>query len=146
MADHVYKIVIDFNQIAPEKTPEEIEAERQAKFNKEFFGRVDGNFDAKKWMGSFGSMLTVSASVAVAQNIFSHEMQRVARYTGSQQAQDLANASLSIIKKTLNPIGTMINTAYELEQRAYERQWESIGLQLYRERGGVSLNRSRTEV
>ena len=141
-----YKIVVDFNGGQTEKTPAEIEAERQQKFNKEFFGKVDSNFNAEKWLGSFGSLLTVSAPAMIAKNIFSHEIQRVGRYTGSSQAQDVTNASMSILGKIANPIGTMINTMYEIEQSQYEKQWESIGLQLYRERAGVSFNRSRSEV
>jgi hypothetical protein len=97
----------------------------------------------QKGMSSFASLAVVAAVTATAKNIFSHEVQRIGRYTGSQQAQDVANATLSILGMVANPLGTAINLGYERNQREYEREWESIGLQLSRERGGVSLNRSR---
>lgn len=152
MADHVYKIVIDFNGAQggestdvgttpqmPTKLPD-----AQTPTQPQQTGAIASLM--QKGMSSFASLAVVAAVTATAKNIFSHEVQRIGRYTGSQQAQDVANTALSLIGMIKNPIESAIAYHYEREQREYERNWESIGLVLARERGGVSLNRSRSEV
>lgn len=149
MADHVYKIVIDFNGAQggestdvgttpqmPTKLPD-----AQTQTQPQQTGAIASLM--QKGMSSFASIASVGALVSVAKSIFSHEVQRIGRYTGSQQAQDVANATLSILGMVANPLGTAINLGYEMDQREYERTWESIGLQLASERSGVTLNRSR---
>lgn len=139
-----YRIVVDFNggqggDITP-AAQQETQQSQSTQTGMSIFNFVE------KGIGGFASFATAATAVAAAKNIFSHEIQRVERYTGSRQAQDVANASLSIIGMITNPIGTAINIAYEKDATRYQRQWENIGLQLYRERGGDSLNRSRSEV
>ena len=94
---------------------------------------------------AFAGLLLVKEAEKIGRQVFSNEIQRVGRYTGSSQAQDVANATLSLIGMIKSPIESAIAYHYEREQREYERNWESIGLDLARERGGVSLNRSRSE-
>ena len=93
---------------------------------------------------AFASIFTVASLASTAKQIFAHEIQRIDRYTGSQQAQDVANAYLSMAQMIFKPISSSINLAYELKDSEYANKWESIGLQLYRERGGATLNHSRT--
>lgn len=151
MADHVYKIVVNFNggdggdgYKSPQAESKTLSGDEQQVAQLEKIMNAPFNV-LERGANSFASIVTVAAVAQTAKNIFSHEVQRVGRYTGSQQAQDVANATLSIISKIINPLGAIINSAYETDENMYQRQWESIGLQLYRERGGVSLNRSRTE-
>ena len=152
MADHVYKIVIDFNGAQggestdvgttpqmPTKLPD-----AQTQTQPQQTGAIASLM--QKGMSSFASIATIGALVSVAKSVFSHEVQFIGRYTGSQQAQDVANASLSMVGMIKNPIGSMIDLAYQYEEAKYARQWESIGLTLAKERGGFSLNRSRSTV
>lgn len=144
-----YKIVVDFNggqdgdgykSPNANKDPKQTYEDRQAQtVLQSVFGFV------QQGINGFAGLATVAGVAAVGKSIFSHEIQRVGRYTGSSQAQDVANATLSILGMIANPLGTAINLGYEMDQRQYERTWESIGLQLARERGGASINRSRQE-
>ena len=150
MADHVYKIVIDFNGAQggestdvgttpqmPTKLPD-----AQTQTQPQQTGAIASLM--QKGMSSFASLATVATVVSVAKSIFSHEVQRIGRYTGSQQAQSLANATLSLVGKFANPVSSIVNYLYEVEQTNYEMKWENIDLQLYRERAGTPINRSRT--
>ena len=142
-----YRIIVDFNgggdgykspnSEKPKLTDEQVQEQQ---LSSSIFGF------AQKGVNAFSSLATVATVVDAAKTIFSYEVHKVGRYTGSQQAQDVANAALSIAGMIFNPIGSALNIAFEQEERRYERQWENIGLNLYRERGGVSLNRSRSEV
>lgn len=100
----------------------------------------------EKGMNAFSNLAPVALAVEMGENIFSHEMQRIGRYTGSQYAQDVANMVVSAAGKVFNPFGSIINLAYEESESRYQKTWESIGIQLDKERGGASLNYSRTGV
>lgn len=85
----------------------------------------------------------------------------IGRETGSQVAQDKANAIMKLVGQagstamafaiggplggTLALASTALQYAREGEQKAYNRSVENINLRLLRERGGPSLNRSRRE-
>lgn len=85
----------------------------------------------------------------------------IGRETGSQDAQEKANAVMKIIGQVGGtvmafaaggPVGgilamasTALSYGREAEQKNYERSIENINLRLLRERGGPSLNRSRKE-
>ena len=95
---------------------------------------------------AFAGIMIVKEVEKIGRMTFMNEIQRVGRYAGSQQAQDLANAALEMVSMIKSPIETAINYHYQREQREYERRWESIGLDLYNERaGGAAANRSRSE-
>lgn len=104
------------------------------------FGFLEKGFNAYAGIGS------VTVLAEVGKDIFSNYTQRIERFTGSKQAQDVASAIQSIAGKFLRPITAQVNYLFEREQSSYEKMWESIGLQLARERGGMSINRSRSEV
>ena len=92
---------------------------------------------------------------------FEWQVSLIGRYKGSQQAQDIANASMKIAGQVggialafatgnyvaggLMTIGTLFGYAREAEENAYQHKWENIGNAIGRERAGASFNRSRTE-
>ena len=92
---------------------------------------------------------------------FDWQVSLIGRYKGSQQAQDIANASMKIAGQVggialafatgnyvaggLMTLGTLFSYAREAEENAYQRKWENIGNAIGRERAGASFNRSRTE-
>ncbi len=141
-----YRIVVDFNGGGDGyKSPnKKNDAKTEDTQNNQMSTLGDMVFSfAEIGANAFAGLATVASVLAIGKSIFSNEIARVQRYTGSQQAQDVANANLSILGIFANPLGATIQLGYERDQREYERRWESIGLQLARERGGVSLNRSR---
>lgn len=92
---------------------------------------------------------------------FDWQVSLIGRYRGSQQAQDVANATMTIAGQVggialafatgnyvaggLMAISTVLGYAREAEENTYQRKWENIGNTIGRERAGASFNRSRTE-
>ncbi len=147
-----YRIVVDFNGggdgyksefFRTVETENAVNTSSQIagqSFSTSAFGMLENGLSA------FAGLKIVKEMEKLARQVFSNEIQKVGRYTGSQQAQDVANATLDLISWIRNPYESAIAYNYKREQREYDRKWESIGLNLYRERGGVSFNRSRSEV
>ena len=144
-----YKIIVDFKggqggDGYKSQSADSFSSSPDAQQNAQFDKLVNSPFTMiETGATAFANIAAVGTVAAIGMSLFSHETQRIGRYTGSQRAQDMANATLSIISKIANPIGAIINAAYESDERQYQRTWESIGIQLDRERGGASLNRSR---
>lgn len=96
---------------------------------------------------------------SLVKQTFEWQISLVGRYTGSQSAQDKANASMSIAMQVGGIIAGFaaggilggalaigaVGLSYikQIDQSNYERKWENIGLTLARERAGPSFNRSR---
>lgn len=98
--------------------------------------------------------------VAIGAQIVSYATSRVGVETGNQQLQDEINGWTSVVKKSIaiggaflvNPIlgfTALASTAVSFGTQAhtfnYEHNMENIALKQVRERGGISLNRSRRE-
>lgn len=97
----------------------------------------------------------------IVKSSFDWHVSLIGRYRGSQQAQDVANATMTIagqiggimvafgtgnyVAGGLMTIGTLFGYAREAEENTYQRKWENIGNAIGRERAGASFNRSRTE-
>lgn len=95
----------------------------------------------------------------IVKGTFDWGVSLIGRETGSQYAQDKANAILKIIGQTGGiamsfavggPVGgltaiaaTALSYAREAEQTNYDRNVENINRRLLRERAGASFNRSR---
>lgn len=145
-----YTITVNFNDASGDNVTDTLSENEEKKKVENYLidggiGFGDSIFNTAKSAGkAFASIFTVATVAATAKQIFSHEIQRIDRYTGSQQAQDVANATLSAAQMIFKPISSAVNLAYELKDSEYERNWESIGMQLFRERGGATLNHSRT--
>ena len=145
-----YKIIVDFKggQTQNQEDANNFTQMTSASaVGEQTFAQSSNAFSAlTNGMGSmFATLMIVREAEKIGRQVFSNEIQLVGRYTGSQQAQDVANATLDIISKIKSPIESIISYAYDTQRRLYERTWESIGMQLTRERGGASLNRSRTD-
>lgn len=146
-----YKIVVDFNGGQGSSKSQKSKETESAFENTDIMSAFENKFTESifdfvgKGMIAFAGYNAIKTTAEIGKTIFSQEVQKIGRYTGSQQAQNIANATLSVIGKFANPIGSIINYVYEVDQSNYEMKWESIGLQLYRERGGTALNRSRSE-
>ena len=145
-----YTITVDFKG-GQATSPTDTLSENEEKKKAESYA-IDGGFNfgnsifntVESAGRAFASVFTVASLASIGKQTFAHEIQRIDRYTGSQQAQDVANATLSAAQMIFKPISSGISLAYELKDSEYERNWESIGMQLYRERGGATLNHSRT--
>lgn len=103
----------------------------------------------------------VVPAASLIKRTFSYNVSLVGRYTGSQDAQEKANAAMSIVQQVggvtgafaigglaagLLSLGSVgLGYLFEAGQREYERNWENISLMLSRERAGASYNRSRLE-
>lgn len=103
----------------------------------------------------------VIPAAQIVKSGFEWQVSLIGRYKGSQQAQDIANASMKIagqvggialafgtgnyVAGTLMTLGTLFGYVQEAEENRYQRKWENIGNSLGRERAGASFNRSRTE-
>lgn len=115
---------------------------------------------------SFGQVVkgvkAFAAAVPGAQLVksaFDWQISLVGRYTGSQQAQNVANASMKLAAQaggivaafaTGGILGGVLATlavgfgyAKEAEENRYERKLENIGNTIGMERAGASYNRSR---
>ena len=102
--------------------------------------------------GVLGKATAMFAGIGLAKKVaemgsevFRWKISLVGRDTGSQDAQDKANAAMSIYNALKNPIDFAWTTFQQVEQSMYDRKIENINLRLLRERGGPSLNRSRRE-
>lgn len=98
---------------------------------------------------------------SIIKQTFDWQVSLVGRYTGSEAAQQRANAGMTIAGQVggivmgfaaggavgglLAIAATGLSYLKEIDQSNYDRKWENIDLRLQRERGGVSLNRSRAE-
>ena len=147
-----YTITVDFKggqggdgYKSPKKGTREKEQLPEPTIGQQLDNKFDSIFDMlDNGSNAFGDVALVATLVEIGKDVFSHEVQKIGRYTGSQQAQSIANASLSLIGMIFNPIGSAINLAYEIDARAYQKEWENIGLTVARERAGTAINRSRT--
>lgn len=116
----------------------------------------------------FGAMLLGVRSFAKAipganliKQGFDWQVSLIGRNTGSQVAQDKANAVMKIVGQVggtamafaaggpvggfLAMAGIALSYAREAEQTNYDRNMENINRTLLRERAGASFNRSREE-
>lgn len=149
-----YTIDINFNDVA---NAEEIGY-------KSSFAKPDKIDDeAPQSFGQFvkgaKAFATAIPGVNLVKSAFDWQISLVGRYTGSQQAQNVANASMKIAAQagglafnlaTGNYIGaaltvgaTIFGYAKEAEENRYERKWENISNHVGIERAGASYNRSR---
>lgn len=96
-------------------------------------------------IGAFASVGLAKEIAAVVGEVFQWSVSLVGRETGSQIAQDKANAIMSIGRAVLNPLKFGINSLFEREQAMYDNRMERINLNLLSERAGAGLNRSRRE-
>lgn len=117
---------------------------------------------------SFGALLVGVKSFAKAipganlvKQTFDWQVSLIGRNTGSQIAQDKANAVMKIASQVggtamafavggpvggfLAMAGVALSYAREAEQTNYDRNIENINRSLLRERAGASFNRSREE-
>lgn len=98
-----------------------------------------------KSVGAFAAVGLAKEIAAVVGEVFQWSVSLVGRETGSQIAQDKANAIMSIGRAVLNPLKFGINSLFEREQAMYDNRMERINLNLLSERAGAGLNRSRRE-
>lgn len=105
-----------------------------------------GSFDVLgKASGAFASVAIAKKVAELASEIFQWHISKIGRETGSQIAQDKANALMSVWNAVKNPLDFGINSIFERDQALYNNEMERINVFLKRERGGASLNRSRRE-
>lgn len=117
---------------------------------------------------SFGALLMGVKSFAKAvpganliKQTFDWQVSVIGRNTGSQHAQEVANAAMKIAGQIggtamafaaggpvggfLAMAGVALSYAREADQAVYDKNIENINRSLLRERAGASFNRSRTE-
>lgn len=117
---------------------------------------------------SFGALLKGAKTFAkavpgasIVKQTFDWNISLIGRNTGSQDAQDKANAAMKIagqafgtamafavggpVAGLLSVASTALSYVFEAEQANYDKSIEGVGLQLKRERAGASFNRSREE-
>ena len=136
-----YTIEVNFNQEAKPKDA-----------NENFSIPNIGDNIIQSQFGVLGKATAIFAGIGIAKKVaetasevFRWKLSLVERDTGSQDAQDKANAAMSIFNALKNPIDFAWSTFQQVEQSMYDRNIENINLRLLRERGGPSLNRSRRE-
>lgn len=150
-----YTIDINFN----DKSSGEEDKGYQSSFSKP--DKIDES--APQSFGQFvKGVKAFAAAVPGAQLVksaFDWQISLVGRYAGSQQAQNIANASMKLAAQaggiatafaTGGVLGGVLATlavgfgyAKEAEENRYERKWENIGNAIAIERAGASYNRSR---
>ena len=122
---------------------------------------INGNSPFNQTVQGIQALANVIPAAQIIKSGFDWQVSLIGRYKGSQQAQDIANASMKIAGQVggialafatgnyvaggLMTIGTLFGYAREAEENTYQRKWENIGNAIGRERAGASFNRSRTE-
>ena len=122
---------------------------------------INGNSPFNQTVQGIQALANVIPAAQIVKSGFDWQVSLIGRYKGSQQAQDIANASMKIAGQVggialafatgnyvaggLMTIGTLFGYAREAEENTYQRKWENIGNTIGRERAGASFNRSRTE-
>ena len=122
---------------------------------------INGDSKFNHFVQGVQAFANVIPAAQIIKSGFDWQVSLIGRYKGSQQAQDIANASMKIAGQVggialafatgnyvaggLMTIGTLFGYAREAEENTYQRKWENIGNAIGRERAGASFNRSRTE-
>lgn len=122
---------------------------------------INGDSKFNHFVQGVQAFANVIPAAQIIKSGFDWQVSLIGRYKGSQQAQDIANASMKIagqvggialafatgnyVAGTLMTAGTLLGYAREAEENTYQRKWENIGNAIGRERAGASFNRSRTE-
>ena len=122
---------------------------------------INGDSKFNHFVQGVQAFANVIPAAQIIKSGFEWQVSLIGRYKGSQQAQDIANASMKIAGQVggialafatgnyvaggLMTIGTLFGYAREAEENTYQRKWENIGNAIGRERAGASFNRSRTE-
>lgn len=122
---------------------------------------INGDSKFNHFVQGVQAFANVIPAAQIVKSGFDWQVSLIGRYKGSQQAQDIANASMKIagqvggialafatgnyVAGTLMTAGTLLGYAREAEENTYQRKWENIGNAIGRERAGASFNRSRTE-
>lgn len=122
---------------------------------------INGDSPFNQTVQGIQALANVIPAAQIVKSGFDWQVSLIGRYKGSQQAQDIANASMKIAGQVggialafatgnyvaggLMTIGTLFGYAREAEENTYQRKWENIGNTIGRERAGASFNRSRTE-
>ena len=122
---------------------------------------INGDSKFNHFVQGVQAFANVIPAAQIIKSGFDWQVSLIGRYKGSQQAQDIANASMKIAGQVggialafatgnyvaggLMTIGTLFGYAREAEENTYQRKWENIGNTIGRERAGASFNRSRTE-
>ena len=122
---------------------------------------INGDSKFNHFVQGVQAFANVIPAAQIIKSGFEWQVSLIGRYKGSQQAQDIANASMKIAGQVggialafatgnyvaggLMTLGTLFSYAREAEENAYQRKWENIGNAIGRERAGASFNRSRTE-
>ena len=122
---------------------------------------INGDSPFNQTVQGIQALANVIPAAQIVKSGFDWQVSLIGRYQGSQQAQDIANASMKIagqvggialafatgnyVAGTLMTAGTLLGYAREAEENTYQRKWENIGNAIGRERAGASFNRSRTE-
>lgn len=163
MAD--YKITVDFKSTGgggskKEKGYQSVFSE-WADDIKSGIKEINGDSKFNHFVQGVQAFANVIPAAQIVKSGFDWQVSLIGRYKGSQQAQDIANASMKIAGQVggialafatgnyvaggLMTIGTLFGYAREAEENTYQRKWENIGNTIGRERAGASFNRSRTE-
>ena len=160
-----YKITVDFKNSGgggskKEKGYQSIFSE-WADDIKSGIKEINGDSKFNHFVQGVQAFANVLPAAQIVKSGFEWQVSLIGRYQGSQQAQDIANASMKIAGQVggialafatgnyvaggLMTLGTLFSYAREAEENAYQRKWENIGNAIGRERAGASFNRSRTE-
>lgn len=160
-----YKITVDFKSTGgggskKEKGYQSVFSE-WADDIKSGIKEINGNSPFNQTVQGIQALANVIPAAQIVKSGFDWQVSLIGRYKGSQQAQDIANASMKIAGQVggialafatgnyvaggLMTIGTLFGYAREAEENTYQRKWENIGNAIGRERAGASFNRSRTE-
>lgn len=159
-----YKITVDFKSSGggskKEKGYQSVFSE-WADDIKNGIKEINGNSPFNQTVQGIQALANVIPAAQIVKSGFDWQVSLIGRYKGSQQAQDVANASMKIAGQVggialafatgnyvaggLMTIGTLFGYAREAEENTYQRKWENIGNTIGRERAGASFNRSRTE-
>ena len=159
-----YKITVDFKSSGggskKEKGYQSVFSE-WADDIKSGIKEINGDSKFNHFVQGVQAFANVIPAAQIIKSGFDWQVSLIGRYKGSQQAQDIANASMKIAGQVggialafatgnyvaggLMTIGTLFGYAREAEENTYQRKWENIGNAIGRERAGASFNRSRLE-